>query len=199
MTPTDPRHGRPSGYDAGCRESCCRRAAAEYEYRRRIDGILGRRYTVPSLGTARRIQALVALGWTFGQLSERLGRCHDYARKLAFQSDTYVRATTAQRVADLYEQLSMTLPPTTTGRERWRANYARTTAARNGWVPPLCWDDPDTDERPHGVRTDDARDLLAEWADLRAAGESIEHAAKRLGVTVGAIERAEFRAKERVA
>lgn len=206
MLTTDPRHGTPAGYDAHRRddeEPCanCRAAAAAYEYRRRIDSILGRPYTVPSIGTARRVQALVALGWTFGQIGQQLGRGHDYAQKLATRADTFVRHSTAELVADVYEQMSMSLPPRETGRDRWRANYAQTAAAKRGWVPPLCWNDiDDADEQPTGLRAANTRrDLLTEWAELEAAGESIGQAALRLGVTVGAIERAEFRARKRIA
>ena len=157
VRPEDPRHGTTRGYDAHLRanqKACpdCRAAAAAYEYRRRIDGILGRVRTVPSEGTARRIQALVALGYTFGQIGGALDRSQDWAAKLAHRRESIVRTDTAERVESLYRRWSMTPAPTTTSREHRAASYARSTARKHGWVPPLAWDDiDDPNEQPSGA------------------------------------------------
>lgn len=190
MLADDPRHGSTRGYAQGCRLDCCREAQNTYERnRRKRRNILGITRSIPALGTQRRIRALMALGWTSGDIANRCGWTTPQAVTVLLSGRRYVYRSTAEKIAAVYDQLSMTPGPST---RNWRE------AARKGWPPPLAWDNiDDPDERPRGIRTDTRRDLLAEWADLRAAGESIEQAAARLGVTVGAIVRAEFRAKRK--
>lgn len=153
--------GTTSGYDRHMRERSepcehCRAAAAAYEYRRRIDGYLGIQRTAHSDGTARRVRALVALGYTFGQIGEAVGRSQDWAAKLAHRQDSIVRSTTAERVDDLYRRWCMTPPDESTGKKQWAASYARSTARKHGWAPPLAWDDIDTDAAPNlGGRDND--------------------------------------------
>lgn len=159
MQPDDPRHGRPAGYDAGCREACCRAAAAAYVRQLRYDNILGRPpRTVPGIGAQRRVQALVAIGYTFRDISERLGLGHDRARQIAVLERKYIRTTTAENVRNLYDALSMTPAP-----DGWHASYARAVARRNGWAPPLAWDDIDNpDENPRGLRASDSNDVAVD-------------------------------------
>ena len=145
MTPDDPRHGTRAGYDAHRRarqNACppCKAAAARAENLRRL--YPGPRIT-DAAPSARRIQALVALGWTYGQIGKWLDVSHDMPPKWAHQRGTVIRTSVARRIAKTYEARSMTTPPTTTGRDRWRISYAQTTARRNGWLPPLAWDDID--------------------------------------------------------
>lgn len=154
MSP-DSKCGTTQGYDAHMRdrtEPCadCRSAAAAYEYRRRIDGILGRTRTEHNVGTSRRIQALVALGYTFGQIGAAVGRSQDWAAKIAHRRDSIVRTTTANRVDELYRDWCMKEPDVSTGKKKWAAAYARSTARKHGWAPPLAWDDiDDPDEQPN--------------------------------------------------
>ena len=172
MSPEDPRHGTPAGYDAHRRakpkqKACqpCKDAAARYESERRVGLILGHARTVPSLGAARRVQALVALGWTFGDISERMGQSHDYARKIANQTDTTIRATTARKIDRVFRDMCMTPPPRETGQQRRNSAYALRVAARYGWVPPLAYDDIDRDPEP--VLADDQAREIDEVVVLR--------------------------------
>ena len=57
-------------------------------------------------------------------------------------------ARTAQEVATLYERLWNTRPPQTTVEQRAAADAARAHAAARGWLPPLAWDNIDTDPTP---------------------------------------------------
>lgn len=152
MSPDDPRHGRNAGYDAGCRDQCCKAGAAEYERLRRYDAILGRPpRTQDATGTNRRMQALVALGYSYRDLSEHLGVGHDQARKLALPM-AYVRSSTADRVKAVFEKLCMT-----PAADSWRASYARTVARKSGWVPPLAWTDIDDPNEQPDLGAPDAR------------------------------------------
>lgn len=154
MRADDPRHGTGAGYDAERRAGLpycarCRAAAARYEYDRRIGRLLGQRLTTPSIGTARRVQALVAAGWSFRDIGTAIGMSHDHARKVAFQTDTTIRATTAARFLKAYMALGAAPPPTDTPLQRKRVAYAKTTAARNGWVTAERWlDIEDPTEKP---------------------------------------------------
>jgi hypothetical protein len=142
VTPDDPRHASTAGYNAGCRELCCRRAAARYERRRTIRRYINRGgLLVPGTGTRRRLQALVALGWSTHALEAELGQKRSYVSRL-ITADSDVHAATAEKVAALYDRLSMTIPPAKT------AKRVRNYAAKQGWVPPLAWDDIDNDSEP---------------------------------------------------
>lgn len=196
MDELDPRHGTSRGYSAHKRartEPCqpCRKAAADYERQRFYDAHLGRQRLVDATGSKRRIRALQAIGWPTRLICAELGYTHRDALAPLLYDAEWITRSRAVKIAELYERLCMTPGP---------SNITRIRALRAGFAPPLAWDDIDRDEHPTGMRDHEARrDLLAEWDELRDAGESIDQAAIRLGVTVGAIERAEFRAKRRAA
>lgn len=164
MSPDDPRHGANAGYVAGCRDQCCRDAAARYERGISWDHLQGKRRKVPILGARRRIQALLAIGWSMEDMSRRVGKSRAWIHVTinANQSGLIYRRN-FDIIAALYEELSMTLPPETrcTGRQRaW--------ARRNGFAPPLAWDNiDDPNEQPrlsreHVRRMDDYDPVVVE-------------------------------------
>lgn len=139
MSPLDERHGTRRGYyahradgEAAC--DPCKRAAAAAEQRYVLARMKGRTGRVPAVGTKRRLRALQALGWTLTELAERMGSQRSRVEKWCSEDKTYVYASTAARVAKVYEELCMTQP---TG--RW-ATRTRNMARRNGYPPPLAWD-----------------------------------------------------------
>ena len=159
----------------------------EYRKKRLIQGAL----TIDATGARRRIQALNALGWTFDEIGARLGGGKNRAHRIAHGNhctDRGIYATTNERILAVYDELCHTRP---TG---WIAERTRANAARLGWVVPAMWDDIDRDPEPATTTTSEhiyrAAELVAEWDHLRRAGESIDQAARQLGVTVGAIEKA---------
>jgi len=176
MSPQDKRHGTTAGYCAGCREFCCRRAAAVYERQRN-----NRRYIrrgplhTPGLGTRRRLQALTALGWSGHALEAQLGQRRSYVSRLV-TADGPVLEATAQKIASLYDRLSMTLPPERTRGEKSAAVKARRYAQRMGWAPPLAWDDIDTDPEPQWGGADTDVDPVVVMRLLE--GESIKTATR---------------------
>lgn len=196
MTPDDPRHGRNSGaaaHRAAGEKPCdrCLLGAARYDNTLRLErmnGITSRK--VPALGTRRRLQALVAIGWDLHTLATRAGVSVDRLSRIARGRNPVVFRSTAARIASLYDGHHMQPPPP--GRA---ANYARSIAAKNGYAPPLAWDDIDTDPAPIGVRH---RELVQRhdhhtWEDhdeLRAQGYTRAQIAHRLGMTVDALEKA---------
>lgn len=137
ITDDDLRHGENEGYNAGCREECCRRAHARYKNLR----AMGRtRFYMDGLGSRRRIQALAAMGYAMTDLSTRLGLSRTYLSQIL--KGRLIRNDTAAVIARLYDELSMT--PS----EHPLATRARRHAQAAGWAPPLAWDDIDNDDAP---------------------------------------------------
>ncbi|RBY83261.1 helix-turn-helix domain-containing protein [Blastococcus sp. TF02A-30] len=132
---------------------------------------------VGATGTRRRLQALIAIGWPHDELAARLGRNSAGLRR-SMLSDA-VTARTAQDVTALYEQLWNLRPPHSTDDQRAAADAARAFAAERGWLPPLAWDDIDTDPEPQHharrVEKDDDLDEIAIERALAGDGVRLEH------------------------
>jgi hypothetical protein len=112
---------------------------------------------VPSLGTRRRIGALVALGYTYAAIGERAGVTLSAVYR-TLQRPSTIRREVAERYAAIYDELCMTPPPRDTRQQKRDYAYAQTVARRNNWLPPLAWVDiDDPNEQPnlsakdHGV------------------------------------------------
>lgn len=97
----------------------------------RIRTIVDGPILVDATGTRRRLQALMAIGWTSTALAVRGGWCSPDSL-LQYCQRTKVTARTRERVRDLYEDLCMT-PGT--------SSTVRRLAARQGWAPPLAWEE----------------------------------------------------------
>jgi hypothetical protein len=168
---------------------------------------------VDATGTRRRLQALLAIGWPVELLAAQLGRRpNSLHRSMTGES---VTARTAQDVATLYERLWNARPPRTTGEQHAAADAAQTHAAAQGWLPPLAWDDIDTDPTPPAPaagpsRRDDVDEIAVERAlagdnifyddltpveqqevirRLSARGSSIRDIAAQLGTTKRTVSR----------
>lgn len=99
---------------------------------------------VPAIGTARRVQALAAIGWTLTQTARDAGLAMAFVRDLVAGRYQRVPRQTANAVDELYRARCMTPGPSAS---------ARTVADRNGWPSALAWDDIDNPhERPAGRR-----------------------------------------------
>lgn len=96
------------------------------------------------VGVTRRMQALVALGWSQQKLATRLGISRSNFRLTSYQ--WAITSGTAARAIALYDELSMQLPPQEHHRDKIAASRARGYAAQRGWVPPLAWDDDTIDD-----------------------------------------------------
>ena len=145
MTPDDVRHGQPRGYYAHLKdgeEPCmeCRAATSRYNNLRRMGRINPQ---VSAVGTRRRLQALMAIGWDQHSLAVEVGVTNTRISNLVRGINPEVTSQTAARVALVYDRLSMTARDGTKA-----ARYARTVARRQGWPPPLAWDDIDHDPEP---------------------------------------------------
>ena len=200
MKADDPRHGTYAGHvehsltkTPMCDD--CRTAGTRYMKKRRMRIENGEQLTVDPIGARRRIQALMALGWTGTDIAHICGwvdrssvlqilRPQDRGRGTGTRG---ILRKTDDVIKAAYDQLSMTVPEITSARSRVR-NMARS----NGYAPPLAWDDIDdpdaqpdlgTPARMHAGRpmTRDAQVEDAEW--LADDGQNLTYVCARLGVT----------------
>ncbi|NUL14556.1 hypothetical protein [Streptomyces lunaelactis] len=99
--------------------------------------------SVAAIGSHRRIQALMAKGWTQLSLGSHIG-CHPrYVTHLMRRAVVF--GTTAAAVAAAYDQLWNRDPlqhGVPLGPSNWVRNYAR----KEGWAPPGAWDDETIDD-----------------------------------------------------
>lgn len=135
---------------------------------------------VVARGARRRLQALGARGWSLGELARRLdlGRCR---LERACQQQ-WIAQSLHQAIAGLYDQLWDQEPPTDTRSGRVARTMALTRARAAGWVPPLAWDDIDTDPAPPTVDSAPVVDDVAIALALR--GEPVRLTAVERGLVV---------------
>lgn len=106
---------------------------------------------VDARATARRLQALHALGYSWERLEREIGSYSLGAiKQVVYGRTPVVEAQHAEVVAETFERLSMRLPEPANRNEASGVTRARNTARRNGWPPPLAWDDIERDDRPAG-------------------------------------------------
>ncbi len=168
---------------------------------------LGGKAPVDATATLRRLQALVAIGWSQAQLASRLGMLPGNFGMLMKRGQ--VTAATERAAATLYDELWDTAPPESTHHEKIAASRARNHARARDWPPPMAWDD-DTIADPAATPAEDWKrpqrrgplrgaELAAEAAELAELGISRELAAARLGVKPETLERAVARARKAAA
>lgn len=139
--------------------------------------LLGSKAVVDGTGTRRRLQALVAAGWSQAKIAAMLGMTGTNLGRIVYGDR--VHAATARAVRDLYDRLWDTPPPETERNDRIAASRARSLAKRRGWLPALAWDDDTIDDPAAWANesTDDDRpDEIAierfvagdiDWRELR--------------------------------
>lgn len=110
------------------------------EVERREDAALGIARRVDPVPTRRRIQALIALGWSAKDIGLQLGITQQAMSKILHRS-TWIYWTTEQRVRRVYKQLRDLEPEDSDIARRNRAK-----ARREGWKKPDDWADIETGE-----------------------------------------------------
>jgi hypothetical protein len=170
----DPRHGRRSGYQDGCRCDPC--SLANYRYGKRWEAEQSRGYTrtVPIIGSQRRSQALERLGWSMRYQSMTVGRSPRWVENaLYLNTSGRIHIRNHELFAALYDEHSMRLPPQTRS-----ARAVVNRAQRLGYIPPLAWDDgriDDPDYQPHAGSNRRHRDDVDDAVVLRVlSGERLD-------------------------
>lgn len=143
---------------------------------------------IPKRGTARRLQALCALGWPGTWLAGMLGTTQaNFSRLL--RPEGLVTGATARSVADLYDRLAARLPEPATGAQRGAVARAKRHAEKQRWARPFEWDDIDSDRRPASRSTSRAGvDEIA--VELAMEGERVRlNPAERIEAIRGLVRR----------
>ena len=114
--------------------------------------VLGGGALMSSRGVQRRLQALVARGWSMRRLGDAIGvSCSNFGGLL---ERDHVTARTHRTICEVYEKLWAQNPPAHTAAERGAVVRAKHYAEERGWVPPLAWDDIDFDDAPASAELD---------------------------------------------
>jgi transcriptional regulator with XRE-family HTH domain len=150
---------------------------------------------VPGIGTTRRLQALVAVGFPAPYLATRLGMFDTYMNKILRGERPRITARLARSVAALYDELwnveplSLDILPVAKSRAQSRAR-------RHDGSLPAAWDDDlidDPNARPSAGQDVPRYVAHAEnCLELERQGHTREQISQRLGVTRDTLQRALF-------
>lgn len=150
----------------------------------------------PLVGVARRLQALVAIGYSNEQLSAEIGYHQGRLAEIIYAGQrkmprSYVYAATARDIVAAFDRLENIHPG-----DGFANRRARLRARRNGWAPPLAWD-PETIDDPNAVPAASAEDLSKhripdDFADIiadhRELGRTDVDIAAHFGLTLDALQ-----------
>lgn len=178
--PSTTRHDTLAAFDwPGCRCPLARKANARRQKTYQFERAQGIYRTIPATGSARRVRALIAIGWSQDLLGARLGVSVQRLSHL-HRKQKRVLTTTAARIDALYRELSDTPGP---------SYRARSAGRRYGYLPPMAWDDDTIDDpaaepaewsRPE--RRVRAADRVEDIVWLRRAGTPDDQIAERIGL-----------------
>lgn len=135
---------------------------------------------VPAIGSQRRIQALIAYGYTQRHLCRESGVSIDNLSRIHHQH--FVRAETANRVAAVFNRLQLTPGPDNRSRIRGR---------REGWPRPFAWDEDTIDDpnaEPYQGR-DKWVPFMERYQELRELNLTHREIAQVLGIQLESLER----------
>lgn len=145
------------------------------------------RMLVSSLGTRRRIQSLVAYGYSYADMARRVGWSTPNFAKLVYDEDAQVTAKTARMVDTLFRELQLTPGPDTRARNRGKAN---------GWPLPMEWDEDDIDDPDATPYIGDPGKVGFDvrYAEMRFdMGLDDNEIARRMGLNRDALDRQKYR------
>jgi hypothetical protein len=153
---------------------------------------------VDATGSQRRLQGLVAIGWTTWEITRRMGgKDHGTVTDITSCNNTTIRRATADAIKAIFDELWDKPGPSRISAQR---------AAKRGWVVPLAWDDdtiddpaatpdlgePDAPVRRGRSRADVVEDYLDTWDHHLGY---VPAAAARLGMTESTLMRLLYRAR----
>jgi DNA-binding Xre family transcriptional regulator len=134
---------------------------------------------IPSIGTTRRLQSLIAIGYRQVDLQDRLGVSQQTMSSVVNGREKGVRTDFAQNVDALFRELQLN--------PRGDVKSVRR-AVRRGWVPPMAWENiDDPAETPDGGVG--SVSFIDSYDDARGIGRSDEVIAAGLGIKVSSLLR----------
>lgn len=142
---------------------------------------------IPIIGTMRRLRALAVAGYDLADLGARLGMKFQHVSYLRLGKSPKVTVRVARNVAKMFNELQMTPGP---------SGAATRVAERNGWHPPLAWDEESIDDptaKPGGIhdrrnRRLDSSEFAARIADHRSVDHTDDEIADRMGIAVASLQ-----------
>lgn len=140
---------------------------------------------VPVIGTRRRLQSLMRAGYVQGALCDRItvtGAKYAH-RELFTEKNDHTLASIAARVVDLFDELHL-IPGPSPRASRW--------AEKQGWPPPLAWDEDtidDPDARPDQMRRRCFESFVDRYMECREIGIPDVNIAARMGISAVSLAR----------
>lgn len=128
---------------------------------------------VPAIGTRRRLQALMAFGWSTAAIGRELGVTQSMVSSIGQRE--FISGKSAATVAAVFDRLQMTPGPSV---------KARQMAACKGWVPPFAWDEDAIDNPAASPLTGGRKVKFDEkYTELCDLGFSQQEIAARMGIS----------------
>lgn len=135
---------------------------------------------ISAQGSRRRVEALACLGWSIAALAEQLGATRSALAQRVAGTSTTVAAH--RELAALYDRLWATPPTAATVAEAGYIARTKRHARALGWVPPMGWDDIDTDPEPPACDDGDGIDVIAVELAVEGARIELSRAERHLAV-----------------
>jgi AraC-like DNA-binding protein len=145
---------------------------------RQVNAVSQHPAVVDSTGAKRRLQALIAIGWSMARLATHL-HCHPSTISRLLRGTTITRSID-HAIRDLYIRLADQPAPTAATGERSSVEAARRYADAHGWATPDRWTDIDHDLRPRSPRADTDIDQVAISRVLDEQPTQLNHGERRL-------------------
>jgi hypothetical protein len=167
------RYPRPQQLTRMLKSNADKLLAIRYDMAKSPNGAL-----VPSKSTQRRIQALVAAGYSMMWQAEQIGwSVQNYVLLLKKEN---VQVGTAKLVNEMFEKNAYKRRVGDTKELRYSISRALNHAKRNGWVTAAAWDDIDTDLIPPTQETTKTVDTVIVEELLMGRTVPVPHGTKKL-------------------
>lgn len=160
-------------------------------YTRTWNAIISAPKTMPltSVGAVRRVQALTALGYSLPAIARETGIHHDTILDARAGNTRVIAMRVREAIAEAYDRLEVTIPVGESSQQRAGISRARNLARRNGWPPPIVWE-----------QIDDALEQPTDWAytpadrgelvdDMLQSGATLSDVLRHLKINAEALEK----------
>jgi hypothetical protein len=170
-------HGTNNAYNfdrCGCEPCVAAHAVAAKRNRRR------KGYGLPpakneltlAAGSARRVQALMCLGWSAQSLAAVTGKTDDYFWLVGQRPLITVRK--AAEISEIYDRLKDGSPPAETKHDQISVGRMKAMAKRRGYLPPSAWDDDNIDD-PDAISLETDPLTLTQEQRIRLAEQLVSY------------------------
>lgn len=136
---------------------------------------------VPALGSTRRVQSLIAMGWTRAEIARRVNVNRKTIRTIA-TGTRVVRGDVARRIDLVFQHMHLEVPP-----KSREASRARNSA--KGWAPALAWDEDAIDDPLATPDLGAKTPWTATYQDLKDMGVGDRAIAERMGCSLEALQK----------